>query len=276
LPNPRDLSCQLHTDTYEIDQNVTHMFMQWGQLINHDITSLSVTKPEERDLGICRTCTRTDKCMPMPINRNASCTCTTNMRHDCIEFTRSSAAFGDTACQSPVRDHINLQTPYLDASFVYGIDAKELELLRDRSSGAKGLFLVQPNGLLPKDMTEKPSDCLDFTHEKRCFKAGDERVNQNPGLMSMHTIFVREHNRIANILSQLNPSWEDLTVFEETRKIVSAIFQHISYNEFMRTLFGEPTAKMMGLLPGDFTYDPNVDPRITEEVRTFDICLISK
>ncbi len=43
LPNPRDLACALHDETYDVEPFVTHMFMQWGQVINHDITSLAIT-----------------------------------------------------------------------------------------------------------------------------------------------------------------------------------------------------------------------------------------
>ena len=49
------------------------------------------------------------------------------------------------------------------------------------------------------------------------FTAGDERVNEQPALTTYHTLFVREHNRIATQLSQYFPDQEIL--FQETRKV---------------------------------------------------------
>ena len=43
---------------------------------------------------------------------------------------------------------------------------------------------------------------------------GDHRVNVFVGLGALHTIFVREHNRIVEALRVLNPSWDDKTLFE--------------------------------------------------------------
>lgn len=93
----------------------------------------------------------------------------------------------------------------------------------------------------------------------------------------MQTVFIREHNRIARILSTMNPNWQDETVFQETRKIVIAELQHITYNEYLPLLLGEQTAKQLDLIPGIGNqqlpiYDPNVDPRISNEVTIKTLC----
>ena len=41
----------------------------------------------------------------------------------------------------------------------------------------------------------------------------------------MHTIWVREHNRIAAELRAMNPDMDGHAIFEETRKIVGAMMQ---------------------------------------------------
>ena len=50
--------------------------------------------------------------------------------------------------------------------------------------------------------------------------------------MSVHTIFVREHNRIAEYFGE-NTRWGPNRIFEETRKIVGAELQVITYGEFL-------------------------------------------
>ena len=50
-----------------------------------------------------------------------------------------------------------------------------------------------------------------------------------PGLVVMHTIWVWEHNRIADKLSLLNPHWSSDEIYFETRKIIIALIQHITY-----------------------------------------------
>ena len=69
--------------------------------------------------------------------------------------------------------------------------------------------------------------------------------------MAMHTLWVREHNRIATNLKLLRPFADDETLFQEARKIVIAELQHITYNEWLPVLFDE---SLVRTLLGDVPY----------------------
>jgi len=67
---------------------------------------------------------------------------------------------------------------------------------------------------------------------------GDARANENLHLTTMHLLWARQHNLVADQLAELNPSWEDERVFQEARRIVVAQLQHITYAEFLPVLLG--------------------------------------
>ena len=71
------------------------------------------------------------------------------------------------------------------------------------------------------------------------FVAGDVRVNEQTGLTVMHTIWMREHNRIADELQALNPQWDREELFQTARKIVGAEIQKITYKDYLPLLLGE-------------------------------------
>lgn len=54
---------------------------------------------------------------------------------------------------------------------------------------------------------------------------GDSRANEMLGLATMHTLFVREHNRLARGLKRLNPHWNGEKLYQEARKILGAMIQ---------------------------------------------------
>jgi peroxidase len=86
-------------------------------------------------------------------------------------------------------------------------------------------------------------------------------------LALIHTVFLREHNRVARQLRKINPRWIDNTLFQETRRVVVAEWQHIVYNEWLPIILGQETMKRFGLYPltNGFSnnYKTDSDPRIS-------------
>lgn len=54
---------------------------------------------------------------------------------------------------------------------------------------------------------------------------GDLRSNENIALASLHTLLMREHNRLARALATMNPNWDGEMLYQQARKIMGGYFQ---------------------------------------------------
>ncbi|XP_078669070.1 peroxidasin-like isoform X2 [Branchiostoma floridae x Branchiostoma belcheri] len=273
-PSSRGVSTQvLSTSTTTPDSRYSHMVMQWGQFLDHDL-DLAVESSSEftfsTGLRCNETCDNTPPCFPIEIPRGDP-----RIRHRCMEFRRSSAVCGTGSTslffnEVTPREQINTLTSFLDASNVYGSNDLYATQIRDLSNRL-GLLkggLRQANGkyLLPYN-TELPIDCQRGQHDSPipCFLAGDVRSNEQLGLLSMHTLWMREHNRVARELRRLNPHWDGDTIYHEGRKIVGAEMQHITFAHWMPKFVGQKGMELIGEYRG---YDPNTNPSIINAFAT--------
>ena len=126
---------------------------------------------------------------------------------------------------------MNAITSFMDASVVYGHTPKMESSLRDPSS-LNGKLVVNRKfkdhkGRPYLPFVNKHSGCRQDSKGERveCFHAGDSRVNEVIGLTILHTLWMREHNRIAEAFKHINGHWNPETIYQETRKIIGAAHQ---------------------------------------------------
>jgi len=279
LPNPRRISASIHRDERHDTTQFTMMVMQWGQFTDHDITSTPTTRGfKDSILKCCSDDGHTldnallhPDCKPIVVPTDDKFYSAYNVT--CMEFVRSAPTPRHDCSLGP-RDQLNQITSYIDASNIYGSTAEEQHSLRLMKKGKlkyTDLHIRKP--LLPALSPEHAEEeCRSRTPNLHCFKAGDDRVNEQPGLATLHTLWLREHNRVAIKLGKINPHWSDDRIFLETRKFIGGVMQHITYNEWLPIVLGSRVINIfeLQLLPqGYYTgYNESVNPTIANSFAT--------
>ncbi|XP_074027515.1 uncharacterized protein [Leptinotarsa decemlineata] len=253
LPSARDISVKIHGESNKELKSVTLMFMQWGQFIDHDITS--VVKSRSFNGSIPRCCDGGGRRMLPPELTHPSCLPISVSSDDwffgkfgirCMEFLRSAPSTR-IDCDLGWREQINQVTPFIDASTIYGSDIEISDSIRTFRNG-KITYGRNDNveALQPPDPPGGEL-CRAGALTTDCFEPGDGRVTEQPGLTAVHTVWIRFHNKVATVLSRNNPHWSDEKIFQETRKIVQALIQHITYHEFLPILLGPEVVRLFEL-----------------------------
>ncbi|XP_056444575.1 eosinophil peroxidase-like isoform X3 [Gadus chalcogrammus] len=267
------------------DPEFSHMTTLFGQWNDHDLT-FTPFSPSIRSfsngLNCDESCERSEPCFPIQIPRGdprlptGPDSCIPVFRSAAVCGTGNSAFnFGGVANK---REQINTLTAFLDLGQVYGSEEQLAMDLRNLTTDA-GLLRVnerfRDNGrellpfspLLPKMCaTRQRVTNNSKAQEVPCFLAGDVRVDENIALTSLHTLFMREHNRLARELKRLNPQWDGETLYQEARKIMGAYTQVLVFRDYLPHIVGDVAmSRVLGRYPG---YDPNVDPSIANVFAT--------
>ncbi|MEO0576232.1 MAG: peroxidase family protein [Pseudomonadota bacterium] len=198
----------------------TDFLWQWGQFLDHDI---GITDGAEESADIA-----------VPTGDNFFDPDSTGQQ--VILFSR---AFFDSSTGTDAgnpRQQENEITAWIDGSMIYGSDDERAAALRVSEESP---FLATSDGnLLPFNSVGATNANAFGVDDDQLFLAGDVRANEQVGLAVMHTLWVREHNRIAAILLDDNPTAEGEAIYQATRRLVIAKIQKITYDEYLPALIG--------------------------------------
>jgi hypothetical protein len=220
-PNPRVVSNAVNAQSKSIKNalNASDFLWQWGQFVDHDIDLTDGVNPPEY-MNI-----------PIPAGDpffDPDSTGTVEM-----VFNRSIYHTGTGTGNENPRQQFNEITGWIDGSQIYGSDDERAAALRTHDGS--GRLRTSDGQLLPFNTEGLPnaggnSDLL--------FLAGDVRANEQVGLTALHTLFVREHNRLAKKISARKTSLSGEQIYQRARRQVIAQLQAITYNEFVPALLG--------------------------------------
>ncbi|CAG9823543.1 unnamed protein product, partial [Phaedon cochleariae] len=274
LPSPRLITSTVFNENYASNDKLTLLAMQFGQFLAHEITqALDFTYGNGSAISCCSQDglhsiapeNRHFACMP--IEMSPSDGFFKIYKQGCMNFVRSVLAPRED-CTLGYAQQMNKVTHFIDGSVIYGSSPEQTGELRSFEGGKLKVFKDFGRDLLP--LSKDTDACLTMEQGTACFNSGDTRTNQMITLVVMHTVFMREHNRIASILEKLNPDWDDEQIFLETRQIVIAEFQVITYKEFLPAIIGDLAMEEfdINLAEGNsysYDYDKKIDPSIINE-----------
>ncbi|XP_065919490.1 myeloperoxidase-like isoform X2 [Dysidea avara] len=254
-PSARMVSRVIDTDQPIFSTQMTHLAMTWGQFVDHDLDLFG-----EFATSACEESCEFDQtfpfCYPIKVEPSDPVFGVNGPnKGKCLPLTRSVGT-----CVNPfqkARQQINQITHYLDGSNVYGSTKEVADSLRVFSGG---LLKWSGSDPLKGDLPFDPHDPVPH------FVAGDVRPAENTALAIMHTIWLRQHNRLVTELAKVNSCWDDEKLYQEGRKIVGAMMQVITYKEFLPLLFGSfGFKKFIGSYLG---YRPSADASIPNSFAT--------
>jgi hypothetical protein len=242
------LAAHVATDTPD-DRDLTAYIYVWGQFLDHDLDLTGAASPAQPFN------------VPVPTGDPSFDPAGTGTQ--VVPLTRSVYDPTTGTSTANPRQQINQITAWIDGSMVYGSDATRAAALRTFSGGKLKVQSTAVGDLPPLNTAGLPNaNDAHRAPDNQLFLAGDVRANENVELTAMQTLFVREHNRLADQIAKANPGLSDEEIYQRARALVIAEIQSITYNEWLPALLG-PVA-----LTPYRGYNPNVNPDVANEFST--------
>uniref|UniRef100_A0A8R1IA96 Peroxidase n=1 Tax=Caenorhabditis japonica TaxID=281687 RepID=A0A8R1IA96_CAEJA len=263
LPSARLISNVLHDDRNNqvFSANINHLHMIIGQFIAHDVVFIPSSVARNGGQLDCSACNSPQRvsgnCAPIRVSLNDR-----YFKIPCMRLTRAlngQENFG-------VRSQIGQNSHFLDLSTVYGSSECEMDSVRSFRDGKLKTFTGLGYTLPPQNFND--TNCQSKAPWV-CFTCGDFRNSLHPALIPIHTIFIKEHNRLADLVRSRRRRMSDEEIFQLVRKILIGMWQHIVYNEYLPKYLPQRSLRNFDLQPlrnrVHLGYKPKQDPSISAE-----------
>ncbi len=250
LPNPRDISNHIFnqpsSEEFFAPDSLSDYVWAFGQFLDHDISLVSmgnefapIIVPEDDEFFAPGSF--------IPIERDAF--------------------VAGTGFPGMPRQYRNNISAFIDGSMVYGSDQERADWLRTFEGGK---LKTSQGNLLPWNTTDYTNYNTPIDHSApemespdgfsdKLFVAGDVRANENVVLLSLHTLFMREHNRLCEQFAIQHPNWSDEQLYQHARRWVIALIQKITYHEWLPAM-GIELGKEMPEYSG---YNPEINAGVS-------------
>jgi hypothetical protein len=231
-PSARLISNVLFTQKEEINSKIglNDMHLHFGQFLAHDISFVTPLADFYASGNFA---------IPVP---EGDTTFDPDYTGDAvIRFRRSGGQSGTGREFGIPKQQVNKVTGWLDLSVVYGSASDRAAAISTRKNGKIDMQNDQNGNGDNLAYNLKGIANLNLFGKKleRLVISGDNRVNVQPGLLTHHTLWAREHNRIVDELLRKNPTMTDRDLFLIARKENIATYQHIVMYEWLPLLVGD-------------------------------------
>ncbi|KAF5720968.1 hypothetical protein FMUND_3871 [Fusarium mundagurra] len=208
-PNPRAVSNAFFKRKKKIYYDHTPLLLGLIEFIMHDVTYsqdsvdqfIEVPMPEDEEIFPLNTTLRVPRTVSMP---------------------------GTGTSTSNPGENRNMATTWLDISSLYGSTSDVADRLRSKIDGKLLTQEVKPSGTrekasyLPFNTMGVPTNTRPGVKHEDLFAGGDPRTNEDWLLLGIHTLLLREHNRLCDILKKQKPTWDDEQLYQTVRLVMSA------------------------------------------------------
>ncbi|CCL99231.1 uncharacterized protein FIBRA_01246 [Fibroporia radiculosa] len=205
-PNPRAVSNAFFQRKKKIYYEHTPVLLGLIEFIMHDVTYSEDSSTEFIDVSV----PEDEKIFPL---------------NTTFRVWRTEFVPGTGSSHKNSRENANQATTWLDVSALYG---STIEVSRALRSFDKGKLRTSPGNYLPFNSDGLSMRTRPGVDVRSLFAGGDPRTNEDWIMLAIHTLLLRDHNRMCDLLAVRHPEYDDERIYQTIRLAMAAKFALIA------------------------------------------------